>query len=467
MASKFNVDFLRRSDLQFELYCRNYRSDEVVDALRKKLRLMLAQDIAPDKTYILTRDIPEQLALCKQNLDILKNDSENLCDTTTSNDAIRFRDRLNCFINRLSLLKQVCLDNDLEESGAEFDLLLQDSKTLLIDLNGKFPVPQSRPLIDIPIANNPNLDPNENLCAGGAPVQNDPPPEFPVINNPHAKNNPVQIINFNQDIPNPSFMKSFPNTVSASLESNPNLLKDFPDHLPHVKITTPYSKMNHPVIKLLADLPPSCDGLSVTELLKYLRVVLRIVSAFPDLKYQIFSLLVPYTRGPLLSCLLKYQKESPNFDLFHKHVILSFIPERQLLDLKQSLFLRKQEDHENLADYVRDIKESAVLLHLNLCEEDVVNNILEGINYKVRACCTFSARPRNFSDLDSLCIEVMNIQFIHKGASNFVSTRSSYHQNRPMGAPPSRRDVICHNCKKPGHIRPQCPALLQNRSKNL
>lgn len=464
MASKFNVDFLRRSDLLFELYARNYKSDEIVDTLRKKLRLMLAQEIPTDKKYISVEDIPEQVALCKQNLEFLKNDSDNLDESTTRVDASRHRDRLSCFLNRSNLLKEVCSDNNLEDYIHDLDTVLDVTKDLIIELNGKFPLNQSKsPVIRINCGANPNSDPSQNI---NQTSHNNFLSPSQMNNNPLEGNPSVQIMNLTD-----------PNQISTA-NTNQNIVPNFPpshvnpscESFPENQISTPkytslYSKIQHPVIKSLSDLPCT-DGLCTETLLRFFRIVLRILTAFPELKLQIFSLLVPYTRGPLLSCLLN-NRERNDFDLFHYQAIKSFIPERQLVNIKQNLFWRKQADNERLADYIRDIKETALLLRLNLSEEQVVENILEGINYRIRACCTFNARPRNFVDLDKLCIEVMNIQFIHKDSHYSQRTFPPANLMRPSIGPSVNRQPTCFYCKRPGHVRQNCPVLLRNNQKNL
>lgn len=459
MALKFNVDFLRRSDLMFELYCRGQVSNEVVEVLRKKLRTLLSQEIFPDKKNILIEHVPEQLALCRQNLEILKNDFENLCETTSKVEVSRLRDRVGCFINRLSLLREVCTDNSLDDLVTDFDDLLQLIQNLFSDLNNMYPPSQSITSVTNPAF--PTVATFENLNTTNENRPNPVIPSGPSLVNVCAPDHSVPVV--------PLAGPSVPQPVHVGTGSVPSLPVHNPSVNPPVhpyacSFGSIYSKLPHPVIKLLNELPVA-DGFSVDDLLKFFRLVLRIISAFPDLRSCIFPLLVPHVRGQLLNLLLSNQ-ESSNFDSFHCQALSSFIPERQLSSIKQNLFLRKQADDEKLAEYVRDIRESAAVLRLGLSEEQIVSTILEGINFKVRACCTFCARPRNFADLDRLCIDVMNVQFIHRGGAMEKSTGSAG-TTRVLPRPSPGSSVICHHCHRAGHIRPQCPVLQRRNSKNL
>lgn len=460
MASKFNVDFLRRSDLIFELYSRNYKSDEVVNALRKRLRLLLAQEVLPDKKYIIVDEIPDQINLCKQDIQILQNDADNLDETTSRNDSLRYRDRLNCFINRINLLREASLENNLEDCNAELETLLVTAKDLLIELNGKFPMHQCK--TPVPKPNQPydaacgHTD--QNLGLPNIPIQNLSSPVYNVNELPEQN---CSVLKINLAEPNnTSCFNPSQNPIPYNPTDNTNTFcNNEQANFSSSNFTSFYSKLPNPAAKLLSDLP-CIDGLFVNSLLKFLRIVLRILSAFPELKSHIFSLLVPHARGPFLECLLR-NRSTNNFDSFHNQVIKNFIPERQLLNFQQTLFWRKQADNENLADYISDIKETAVLLRLNLSEESVVNNILDGINYKVRACCTFYSRPKVFADLDKLCVDVMNVQFIHKTVNNFEKPTSFRTPNRfPVRPSNSSNHNVCFYCRRPGHVKQQCPVLL-------
>lgn len=461
--SKFAVDSLRKSDLIFEMLVRGSPEEMSVDDLRKKLRLLLAQNVEPNMELILLDDIPNQVTLCKRNSYVLKTDSENLGESTSKNEATRFRDRLLCFTNRLNILRELCFKNNMDEQIEILDKLLLENKNMLIDFNGKYQELVCRsPLI--------NLEKNTSALSP-APMVNTQTENQDILTVP-AENfdkseKVTSVVNkFNfpfKVVENPSVLGT------EQVVENPNLHYSGAEATVTSAFNSCYNRLAHPAEKLIAQIPRNVDGFDVDVILKFFRITLRILDAFPEMKSQVFPLIISYTQGPFQNCLLQY-RNTGNFDIFHSMAIKTFIPERQLYVIIQNLVLRRQGDQERLPEFIRDVRESAAVLRVGMSEAELVSVILEGINSHVRSLATFCKRPTNFSELHELCIHIMNVAFVQgtpvPNSRHPVEARPA-NGNFPRfsGAKP----VVCHYCKKEGHIKPHCQLLLrkQNYSKNV
>ncbi|URQ09131.1 hypothetical protein [Halyomorpha halys erranti-like virus 1] len=449
MCSIFNVDFLRKSDLVFELRIRGLKYDGNVDALRKSLRLALAQNVIPNKHNLSVDSIPEEVDLCKSTLQVLYDDFENLGEAASRTDVVRFRDRLSCFSNRVALVNEFCETLSRSDLNTEIEFCVDECKRMMISFNGSYPASSPKP--------------NINPVTANFPDRTDP---APLETNPSSSTKhtlPAPFI-FNNNNPNVSDKQ--PNTQLLSMP-NCNVSAEPPTIQPQnpVNFPTCYSKLKHPAEESLSRIPFT-DGLCVEQILNFFRTTLRIISAFPDLKPQIFSLLIPQTSGAFRNLILLHQG-SNDFNAFHQAAINSFIPARQLNDIVKNLFLRKQGQSEKLSQYISDIKESAAVLLLNMTEREVVDIILEGINFKTRSCATFCCRPTSYAELDRLCIEILNVDFVHRnedrtGGNPRTSGQFTNIRTRPAG----NSSVTCHHCRRAGHIRPNCPDLRRRQSKN-
>lgn len=450
------IDSLKKADLSFEVLIRGLTPASVVDQLRKQLRMLVSQNTLPDKKHLLIPEIPEHIDLCVRNLDFLKSDCENLGDTANKSEISRFKERLTCFMNRVSLIQEVCSDSGIIEHDSHLQKCLEECKSMAIEINGKYPSTMIKsPTVVRASKNNDYLSPP----AFGVTSQ---PGLFPdnsdlaegVLSNPNEGNN---------NIAGPSVSKNLTFLINDNSDQFTSSRTVVPLSAPLFK--SYYNKLSHPAERLLVQFP-KVNGFDIDDILKFFRLALRLLAAFPELKEQIFQILIPYCSGPFLNCLLQ-QKSQNDFENFHRLAIKSFIPDRQLTFIKQNLYLRKQGAQERLTEYISSIKEAAVLLLLEVTEEQVVNTILEGTNFHVRSCSTFCQRPTNFIELDRLCTEVMNVEFLHHRESPRYSAYARLgNSDRPLMQSPVHQSVTCFHCRKSGHKRPDCPELKKKFSKN-
>jgi stress-induced morphogen len=92
------------------------------------------------------------------------------------------------------------------------------------------------------------------------------------------------------------------------------------------------------------------------------------------------------------------------FDLaqFHGDVLRFFIPKRLFEKLKQFMFGRVQRKDESFSSYVNSVKDAAVVLQLPVSENEIVSNIVEGLNPTQRSRFVFKLLSDNLAALDRL-----------------------------------------------------------------
>lgn len=459
MATPFNIDNLRKADLDFEIRIRGGTHQNNVSNMRKVLRQLMAQNKELSDSCCNDFDIEAELELCKNIIQVLANDLENLEDTSAMNDLARFRDRLYCFTKRAELLKNSCTgDND--KYLAEFESLISSAKNF--DVSYKAIVGSSslkRPLSD------------PSALTGSESNLNLPCPSPGSLNNrcDPITVNTVQVNKANNEDNHPvQNVPDYNTQTGAGILPYPYFpTQPSTSYVPYpVRNTQLYGRLPHPAEKLL-NMVPKTDGFCVDSLLKFFKMSLKLRRSFPELEPQLLSMLSPYTSGPLNACLLRHI-DTNNFENFHREAIKFFIPSKQFYNLKQNLFLRCQGSNEKLSSFIGDIKEASEVLQLQISEREICETIIEGLSPTVRSCCVFLSPPTNFVELDRLCIQTLNVQFTdaQRGSSEgAVSKRVDY---RPAFNPGKSNPVICHHCKKPGHIKPRCPELKPSTNpKNL
>lgn len=458
MSSLFNVDYLRKSDLVFELRIRGRNADDTVDSLRKALRLLIAENVVPDSSNLSVDHIPQEIEHCRNILSVLYDDFENLGETSSKADVARFRDRLSCFSNRVLIINEFCEENSAIEPIDDLAFFTAEAKRMSISLSGSHPfsTPKQNNTSGLAEPENKggnfvvsgNISSNRSTL-GVSTLQGASLPQSSVPNLVTGLSSALQ----NVDISVPTGTRAVASGSSTACSSS-------------VKPVSSYSKLKHPCELLLNKIPQRVSGFDTDALLKFFRISLKIISAFPEIRPQVLSLLIPYSAGAFRDLILQYI-DTNDFHAFHQAAIKTFIPVRQLNSITNNLFLRKQGDNERLPEYIAEVKENACILQLRVSEREVVDTILEGINFRTRSCATFCQRPTNYVELDALCIQIMNIDFVHQGnLSQPVLSRGYPSFPTPRHRTPGNNPVICYFCRKPGHTKPHCPDL-RNRSKNL
>jgi hypothetical protein len=145
------------------------------------------------------------------------------------------------------------------------------------------------------------------------------------------------------------------------------------------------------------------------------------------------------------------------FEQFHSDVLQFFVPRRIFDNLKQDLYGRLQREKESFQAYASSIRDAATVLRLPVSDQELIDNILDGLSPLQRSRLAFQKRPSSWAEVDRLCIHDQNIFFADSvrpteaplnraGTSQFASSPNAQ-ASRP------RANLVCFYCKKPGHIR--------------
>ena len=226
-----------------------------------------------------------------------------------------------------------------------------------------------------------------------------------------------------------------------------------------------FGKLPHPLTQLLAQV--SKYSVSTLEnTLLFLLFLDNVATQVNILKVDIRPVLaIIYSKltQPLADLVGTVIQAGYDIDRLHDHILEMFFPPRARMTVIQRHYYRVQGLSEPLNEYVRDVKTYARVLRVTRNEQEVVNNILNGLSPVVRSCLGFESRPRDFAELDSLCIRVMAVLYADtlRSDSNVTSAAarsrnvSASVSGRP--APSQSRQVLCYHCRAPGHVVRNCP----------
>jgi len=240
-----------------------------------------------------------------------------------------------------------------------------------------------------------------------------------------------------------------------------------------------YSRLPNPLLPVLQGLP-HVDGLNVDNVLRFLGGALR-MKAFPGVQdSDLLMILMGYVTPPLSDRLAAVVQGQGSFEAFHREILSFCIPSRMLETLKMTYFYRPQRLGECMANFVTEVREAGRVLLLGFSEEQTVQTILEGLAPEERSRLSMTPVPRNFRELDLLCLTSQNISLVDQqrvGLSKPDPTArpllasvqaQSFHQH-PRTADPlrnpaptdeaiedRRRHFVCYGCGKPGHTRRFC-----------
>ena len=99
-------------------------------------------------------------------------------------------------------------------------------------------------------------------------------------------------------------------------------------------------------------------------------------------------------------------------DSLHSSIIKYSIPTGIYEELKRKTVLRVQGNHERLAHYISDIRESSRLLRVDWNETQTVDTILVGLSPEERSRLALINRPNTIADLEPVSYTHLNHIFL-------------------------------------------------------
>ena len=146
------------------------------------------------------------------------------------------------------------------------------------------------------------------------------------------------------------------------------------------------------------------DGLDVEKLLPFFKTVFQLVDFLGMSDRTVLELVFPYCRGPMAERVADVMRRRGGVAEFHQEVLEAFVPGRLMEQLRHRHFYRVQARGESLAQFVQRIREVARILGLGMSEEEVAQNILDGVSADDRLRLVFAQRPQWFADLERRCV---------------------------------------------------------------
>lgn len=229
-----------------------------------------------------------------------------------------------------------------------------------------------------------------------------------------------------------------------------------------------FGKLPHPLTQLLSQVP-KYNVSSLENTLAFLLFLDTVATQVKILNIDIrpvLAVIFSKLTQPLADLFGTGIQAGYDIDRLHDHILEVFFPARARMTVVQRYYYRVQGISEPLNDYIREVKTYGRVLRVTNNEEEVVGNILNGLSPVVRSCLNFEARPRNFAELDALCIRVMAVLHAdtlrtsnNNNNSRNLAARSYNVSATVSNSVPSRssRQVICYHCRAPGHVVRNCP----------
>lgn len=461
------VNYLLKDELVYELYLRDITLDKntCVELLRKRLR---ESWLVPSDVKHLTGklQIEEEIKVINSKIALIG----AAIDSPDINSPLyiaRTRSKLSHLTKRIQMLGYV--KNPSEELSDK----IKGLSITIEDLNKNFtalvsPVPKEDLALFEEDLNQSFIE-DENTMDQMLKLEFRTPKtnkqNYSTIEETQTETSNLNHLNtehLNQTLTEPIQNKFEAHTLTQQAENNSTIL---------------FNKLPNPLEKYLAQIPTT-DGLNISDLLLFLRNLVKIRQETTLNIQDLYQLLPSYCQGPLLSKVLSARKNNLNLDQLHTDILATFVPVTLKVKLTQDYVYRPQLVHEPLSGYISEVKLHAEILKTGLSESDIVSFIKLGIHPDVRNKLVFENNPTTYQDLDLLCIKCNNVIYhdylrdsyfnsnlnsnLISGTQSFDSRLNNKHtfQARSHARP---QDIkTCHICKNPGHFARHCSHKQKN-----
>lgn len=482
---KFNINYLSKDELRYEILCRNQESThDNVESLRKELRCIIST--LPDISNLTGKlSVNEEFNTVQTKIDLLGLLIEQAEENPTNLQIAKIKAKLSHVQLRITNLKQCQVIPSLATTLGQLESKIRDLTEKFLKVKNKisdqdleiYQENLNKSLLEEEEINaKSDLDVNEMTTSNesSTPIK----PNQVVIN--EAKTTLEANSNFYPMIPvnvqDPSIQVAMLNSQQApNLNPNPSI----------------FNKLSNPAEAYLHNITIT-NGLDINPLLAFLRNLVKIRSETNLTDFQLYEILPSYSQPPLSTKILQGKIQGLTLDKVHEDIINTFIPITLREKLKQELVYRPQYPSEPLSLYINEVKISNQILKTKLSEPELICFIKNGLRPEIRNQIIFESNPKTFSDLEQLCISLNNIgyndylrdnmyrptnqtqvhnftpqQYFQPTSNNFrpnftpqCNQQSKPHQNqaRPYYSSSNHdaRVKTCFNCNRKGHIASQC-----------
>lgn len=454
---KSKINYLIKEEIAYELVLRGvtFKPEDSVDLLRQKLRINF--DESPN-----VANFSEKLVI-KTELDTLRGKLGSLESSLENPDLSSpyVISRINAKFAHLSLrLKNLERCNNLKPedkiSVAKLLTNLNSLKTEHEDNVTKVSTISPEELTKFEDTLNRSLIEEEETLMNLISVNQTQLSPIKIDTQPIPQNESVQTANF---------------TSQPPASSNEGFQLKNSEYSSKCSSSSLFNKLSNPVEKYLQTFPVT-DGLEITNLLHFLRNLIKITTETSLTQFELYELLPNYCRGPLLNKVIMFKKSGLPISCLHQDILNTFVPITLLEKLKQDLIYRPQLNDEPVAGYISEIKINSQILKSHLSEKDTVTFIRNGLHPDVRNRLIFEQNPTSFADLDRLCINSNNVaysDYVRNSMSsssqmlrNNVSQSNNFRFKQPNPVvnarerTPNRENKNCFICNKAGHIARNC-----------
>lgn len=449
MSSK--IDLLSKSELEYELRLRGTDPDSktTVTILRKQLRQLLKGQAEPNVKNLVSKLVSkDELEYIEVSLKVLGGKLEDIDDNSRPIDILRYEAKSEHLKMRIKNLNQFRLEEDLKVSLKQYYDEFKILEDKFNEVNKKVDVAAKEGVLRR--LSESNIE-EENL------------------------DDVFDTLTIEENTKDPS--NGLQNVEQSNIETNLQtgtklqIVQDGDSKLALLPMdnnqawNSMFSKLPNPVMKYFENLP-TCDGLKIEALLRFLNVMLKLKSETSLSQIQILGMLQQYSTGPLLSKVLEYKTTNGSLDTFHQDILYCFVPIGLRESLKRDLVTKPQSPFEPLHSYICKVKENCKLLRCNYTEGELVELICMNMSQEDRARLVFKTQPRTFADLNEFCIQSQNIKYVNWERNQiFGRPRPPNNPNRQFVQHPKIREINqvetrdkpkCFNCNKIGHLARNC-----------
>ena len=220
-----------------------------------------------------------------------------------------------------------------------------------------------------------------------------------------------------------------------------------------------FNKLSNPLEHLVKDFEVT-DGLDQTKLRKFLGNVIKIKKNSDLSTKQLLQIASSYTKGPLRERVEDSIFRNHNWEQVHESLLQYFIPRAQRDRLVRELVCRPQSRGEDISIYLSSLTEHSEVLNTQYTPRELIDIFMTGLNPDERSRLVMSSYPRDLRDLEQICITSNNVRYsdLERQRREQENQRGNETRGFFRGNTGNRnsREIRCYVCSKIGHLAREC-----------